>query len=312
MSTLPITEKEISKSLKRKIKSPILVSNLENLGINSKTFLAYYSELSEELAWDPYDARRMRVQFLIKAFPKDKTILESRLPDYFTGKKDKRSLRKWINQLSKRKRAEFEKIQPWRRRSVSKFVIKETKRGLSVKRVKVPQFVQGVAADDIRSLPRVFEEAPATHVENDHFYAFLKAIFKVVQNVRSKVGLKITQVEMTAHFMSVKATSASPGDNSPEGAHEDGVDYIVSALVYKRFNLKGGQTQIIEKLDNGKKVAVFKHTLKPGEFVFQADTGDEKTYGTDLWHHVTPFHIANPKKGEGWRDIIGFDIQVVK
>ncbi len=311
-SLLPITEFSISQTLGRKIKSPILVSNLDHLGIDTNAFLKYFRSLSKDLAWDPYDVRRLQVEFLIKAFPKDKTILESRLPDFYIGKKDKRSYRKWISQLSKKKRAEFEKIQPWRRRSVSKFELKEIKRGISIKRVKVPQFAQGVASEDIRSLPRVFEEAPASHVENEFFYDFMKAIFKVVQEVRAKVNLKVSKLSMTAHFMSVKATSASPGDNSPEGAHEDGADYIVSALVYNRFNLKGGQTQVIEELKNGKKEIIFRHTLKPGEFVFQADSGDELTYGTDLWHHVSPFHIADPKRGEGWRDIIGFDINVEK
>ena len=110
--------------------------------------------------------------------------------------------------------------------------------------------------------------------------------------------------------MSVKATVAQPGDNSPEGAHEDGVDYIVSALVINRHNLKGGQSQIIEQLPTGKKEIIYRRTLRPGEFVFQADTRDELIYGTDLWHHVTPFTMAKPEKGEGWRDIIGLDIMV--
>lgn len=305
-----ITEKEISKKIGRKIKSPVLVSNLEALGIDASAFLNYFAPLSEELDWDPYDPRRLQIEYLIKAFPKDRDIISSRLKDYYTGKKDKRSIRKWINQLGPRQRKVFDAIQPWRRRSVSKFEVKSTKRGFKVKRIPVSQFAQSVKTDDIRALPRIFEEAPSHHVEHDLFYSFLKAIFRVVQEVRSKVGMEVKKINITAHFMSVKATSLNPGDNSPEGAHEDGVDYIVSALVYNRVNLKGGQTQVIEKLENGKKVVIYKHTLKPGEFVFQADSGDELTYGTDLWHHVTPFHIANPKKGEGWRDIIGFDIEV--
>ena len=311
MPNLPITEKNISKTIGRKIKSPILVSNLDALEVDAKTFVKYFAALSPELAWDPYDVRRMQVDFLIKAFPKDKTILENRLPDYFTGKKDKRTYRKWISQLSERKRAEFDKIQPWRRRSVSKFIIKEIKKGLSVKRVAVPQFTQGVAVADIRSLPRIFKEAPTHHVENDHFYDLMKKVFKVVKGVRAKIGKQVSKLSITAHFMSVKATRAHPGDNSPEGAHEDGADYIISALVVKRQNLKGGQTQIIEMLPDGKKEIIYKHTLQPGEFVFQADTRDELIYGTDLWHHVTPFHIADPEKGDGWRDIIGFDINVL-
>lgn len=310
MAKLPINERDISKSIGRKIKSPILLTSLEHLGIDTKAFLSYFQPLSSELAWDLYDVRRLQVAYLVKVFPKDQTILESRLPDYYTGKKDKRSYRKWISQLSKQQKLEFEAIQAWRRRSVAKFVLKENKRGIQVKRVEVPPFVQAVKTEDIRSLARTFEESPAKHVEHELFYDFMRAIFKVVQEVRKKIGKTVKKISMTAHFMSVRATSAKAGDNSPEGAHEDGADYIVSALVIHRSNLKGGQTQIIEKRPNGKKEIIFRHTLKPGELVFQADTRDEITYGTDLWHHVSPFHIAKPDKGEGWRDIIGFDINV--
>ena len=97
-----------------------------------------------------------------------------------------------------------------------------------------------------------------------------------------------------------------------EGAHEDGADFIVSALVVNRINVNGGESQILEMLADGKKEIVFKRTLAPGEFVFQADTGEELIYGNDLWHHVTPFHIADESKGEAWRDIIGFDLIVSK
>ena len=111
--------------------------------------------------------------------------------------------------------------------------------------------------------------------------------------------------------MSVKSTLENPGDNSPEGAHEDGADFIVSALVINRINVEGAESQIIEELPNGKKEVIYKRILQPGEFAFQADTGEEKTYGNDLWHHVTPFYVVDKSKRDGWRDIIGFDINVV-
>ncbi len=307
----PHTEKEISKAIGRKIKSPIVVSNLEKLGMDKDAFLSFFAPFAEELAWDLYDVRRMQVEYLIQCFPKDKALLLSRLPAYFTGEKDKRSLRKWISQLSRKRRLAFKAIKPWRRRSVSKFILSETQKGIKIRRVEVPQFKQSVDARDIRALPRIFSEAPASHVENDFFYQLMQSVFLIVKKVRSKVGKKVKKISMTAHFMSVKASTAHPGDNSPEGAHEDGADYIISALVIKRQNLKGGQTQIIEQLENGKKEIIFRHTLQPGEFVFQADTRDELTYGTDLWHHVTPFHIVDPEKAEAWRDIIGFDINVL-
>jgi len=244
MALLPINEKNISKSLGRKVKSPILVTKLEALGIDPEQFLEYFKPLSAELAWDPYDVRRLQVAYLVKAFPKDKVILESRLPDYYVGKKDKRAYRKWIMQLTKQQKAVFEAIQPWRRRSVSKFILTEGKRGIRIKRVKVPQFTQEVDSGDVRSLARVFQESPAKHVEHELFYTLMKEVFKIVQDARNKIGKTVKKLSMTAHFMSVKATSAKAGDNSPEGAHEDGADYIVSALVLQRYNLKGGQTQM--------------------------------------------------------------------
>lgn len=309
---LPATEKTISKKIGRKIKSPVLVSHLNDLGLDAKAFTNFFSPLFAELSWDPYDVRRLQAEFLMTAFPKDKAIIEKRLPDYYVGKKDKRTYLKWIKLLPQKKRKQFDAIQPWRRRSVSKFIVTELKSGLRIKRVEVPQFAQEVSGDDLRSLPRVFDESPASHVENKLFYDLLKKVFTIVKSARANIDRKVKQVSITAHFMSVKATTDQPGDNSPEGAHEDGVDYIVSALVVNRFNLKGGQSQIIELLPNNKKEIIFRHTLRPGEFVFQADTRDEIVYGTDLWHHVTPFYLAKKEKGEGWRDIIGFDIMVEK
>ncbi len=286
------------------------MSNLKELGLDPKTFTKFFSPLFSELSWDPYDLRRLQGEFLMKAFPKDKVIIEKRLPDYYIGKKDKRTYNKWIKQLSKKKLAQFDAIKPWRRRSVCKFELTELKSGIRIKRVEVPQFAQEVSGNDLRSLPRVFDESPAKHVENELFYQLMKEVFTVVKNARASIGKKVKKVSFTAHFMGVQATSDKPGDNSPEGAHEDGVDYIISALVINRFNLKGGQSQIIELKPNNKKEIIFRHTLKPGEFIFQADSRDEIVYGTDLWHHVTPFYLANKANGEGWRDIIGFDLMV--
>jgi len=310
LKKLPATEKTISKKIGRKIKSPILVSDLNDLGLDAKAFIDFFSPLFAELNWDPYDVRRLQGEFLMKVFPQDKSLIEKRLPDYYIGKKDKRTYLKWIKQLSKNKRKEFDAIQPWRRRSVCKFILTELKHGIRVKRVAVPQFAQEVSGEDLRSLPRVFDESPVSHVEHELFYDLMKKVFAIVKSKRAKIGKQVKRVSFTAHFMSVKATSDKPGDNSPEGAHEDGVDYIISALVINRFNLKGGQSQIIEMLPNQKKEIIFRHTLRPGGFVFQADTRDEIVYGTDLWHHVTPFYLAKKEKGEGWRDIIGFDIMV--
>jgi len=139
LKKLPATEKTISKKIGRKIKSPILVSHLNDLELDAKSFTDFFSPLFAELSWDPYDVRRLQGEFLMKAFPKDKSLIAKRLPDYYVGKKDKRTYLKWIKQLSKNKQKQFDAIQPWRRRSVCKFVLTELKSGIRIKRVAVPQ-----------------------------------------------------------------------------------------------------------------------------------------------------------------------------
>jgi len=303
--TFPITQRDISNDIGRIIKSPIHVSNVEKMHIKKHLFLKKFSPLFAELPWDPYDPRRFRLEFLKNKFPKEEKKIQKHFADYFTGKIELDVFQKWIDQLNENDLVEFKKIQPWRRRSVSQFVIDKKNNKHYIKREPVPQFVQGMESDDYRSLPRVFAEAPDHHVESHMFTTLLIRVYQMVQKLRPD-----SVVTVTAHFMSVKATEAAPGDNSPEGAHEDGADFIISALVVNRINVKGGETHILEKLEDGTKEIIFRHTLQPGEFVFQADTGEELIYGNDLWHHVTPFHIDDVSAGEGWRDIIGFDVMV--
>lgn len=302
---LNITESDISKSLNRAIKSPMRIGNLKSIGIEHQAFLDFFSPIFEELSWDPYDVRRLQVNFLMAHFPSDESKIKSLLKAYFIGDIQTSAFQKWIDQLNADQKLAFEKIQPWRRRSVSQFILDEKQ---NIVREPVDQFVQGVESDDYRSWPRVFEESPKKHVDNHFFRDLLLRFYDTVKTVHPSLH----KLKVIAHFMSVKATLESPGDNSPEGAHEDGANFIVSALVVNRINLQGGESQILEKLDTGIKEIVFRRTLAPGEFIFQADTGEELIYGNDLWHHVTPFYIADASKGEGWRDIIGFDLIIVE
>ena len=105
------------------------------------------------------------------------------------------------------------------------------------------------------------------------------------------------------------ASDGSAAENSPEGIHEDGAAYIVSALVIRRENVTGGASQIFERLPDGRQELLLERTLAPGEFVFQADTGEERTFGNDLWHHVTPVRATAPGQ-PGFRDIVGLDIDL--
>jgi hypothetical protein len=271
-------------------------------------FLATFSGFFEELPWDPYDARRLRVEYLKRTFPASVNRLRALFKDYYMGKGDFSPFGEWMARLTPEQQAEFQAIQPWRRRSVSQFLLEDTAEGIRITREPVEQFEQEVDSEDYRSLPRVFQESPASHVANGLFEEWMRQIFLLTKKVRPEAK----GARMVAHFMSVKALPQQPGDNSPEGAHEDGADYIVSALVINLKNVNGGESQIIEQLEDGTKEIIFRHRLLPGEFIFQGDSEDEIIHGTDLWHHVTPFGLADESLGEGWRDIIGFDINVIE
>jgi len=309
MTMLPITHIDISKKLGREIGSPILIASLSSIdGIDKEEFLKFFSPLFAELSWDYYDVKRLQVEFLCNSFPDDKDKLNTLFKPYYTNQTSLDTYSPWLSRLSTEQKTEFEKIIPWRRRSVCQFVLIENDSGIEATRQAVPQFAQDTGEDDLRSWPRVFDESPVSHVGNELFLNLMKAVFKVVKKVSRS---PISKLEITAHFMSVKARKNQPGNNSPEGAHEDGADFIISALVINRINLEGGESQVIELRESGKKEIIYRHILQPGEFIFQADSRDELIYGNDLWHHITPFHIADADGEESWRDIIGFDINVI-
>jgi hypothetical protein len=110
-------------------------------------------------------------------------------------------------------------------------------------------------------------------------------------------------LEMNLHQMFVFADMMSVGDNAPEGIHQDGTDFIVSALVIERAGIVGGES-IVYGPD--KKTEYLRRTLQAGEGIFQADKGSE------LWHYVTSIkEDPETPPDYGHRSIIGFDIDVL-
>ncbi|MEO1437879.1 MAG: 2OG-Fe dioxygenase family protein, partial [Bacteroidota bacterium] len=267
---LPISENDIAEVIGRALKSPVRAYPLNHVGIDREAFVHTYTDFFKQLDWDPYDVRRMRVELLKKHFPEAVEQIDQHFRPFYEGQSDEQVLSPWIAQLGTEAQEAYYNIKPWRRRSVARFRVDEER----ITRREVPAFKQDVGEDDLRSWPRKFMEAPIEHVENDLFFQWLRSMYKLTCTVRPDCKA----LEITVHFMSVQATVKSPGDNSPEGAHEDGADFIVSALVINRINVTGGQSQILEKLGDGSKEIVFAHTLQPGEFIFQADTGEEKIY----------------------------------
>jgi len=305
MQKLPITEKEISKQTTAPVFSPILCANLDYFDIDTATFIDFFRDSFQQMPFDYYDVKRKQWELFPTAIQKSHfDIFKAYYLDNsanFEAFADKLI----VNETD---RPALAAIQPWRRRSVCSFDLTMGKE-ITIDRVFPKGFEQALGETDIRSLPRVFEETNSDLVENELFFNFLRKVALYAQEITPHV--RIEKMQLTAHFMSVQARKGVPGNNAPEGAHEDGADFIISALVINRANIAGGKSQVFEKLADGKLLNIFERALQPGEFLFQADTGEEKHYGNDLWHYVTPFYVEPPAE-EAWRDIIGLDITIVQ
>ncbi|SOS47748.1 conserved hypothetical protein [Tenacibaculum dicentrarchi] len=304
-----ITEKEISEQLKRTIKAPIRIGSLTDLAINKADFIASFKPFFDaDLMDDEYLVKNNQIAFLKSIFIEDRISLEKIHQDYFEGKLSKTVLNPWIDKLSENQKKEFlilSKIT--RQRNISSFTVeklsKKQRDNLLVKRIEAKSFKQDVS--DFRVWKRVFKQASKASVENELFKTLLKQVFLLI----SEIHPTVQKTKITSHFMRTISDIQIKGENSPEGVHEDGAKYIVSALVINRTNILGGETQIFEAISE-KKELIFNTILEEGEFAFQADTGEEKEFGTDLWHYVTPIQPINLAE-KGVRDIIGFDIEIV-
>ncbi|MCG8837135.1 2OG-Fe dioxygenase family protein [Tenacibaculum dicentrarchi] len=304
-----IIEKDISEQLKRTIKAPIRIGSLTDLSINKADFIASFKPFFDtDLMDDVYLVKNNQMAFLKSVFIEDIVSLEKIHQDYFEGNLSKKVLNPWIDKLSENQKKEFlilSKIT--RQRNISSFTVEKSSEkqrdNLGVKRIEAKSFKQDVS--DFRVWKRVFKQASKASVENELFKSLLKQVFLLI----SEIHPTTQKIKVTSHFMRTISDIQIKGENSPEGVHEDGAKYIVSALVINRTNILGGETQISEAISE-KKQLIFNTILEAGEFAFQADTGEEKEFGTDLWHYVTPIQPINLAE-KGVRDIIGFDIEIV-
>lgn len=149
-----------------------------------------------------------------------------------------------------------------------------------------PVFTQDVM--DARKHPRVFD-AIQPHILED--------ILPIASHVMALVHLyepHHTTYDVSVHQVRLLSYTGSTSDNAPEGMHQDGADYIVSAMVLNKHNIHNDTSIIYDE----HRQPLYRTSLDEGEFLFQDDT--------QLWHDITP--IYNQPGYVGYRDILGFDI----
>lgn len=297
---LVVDENELSQKTGQKIGVPIRLFDLQYFGVNPRSFIRDLAPTFSILAWDYYDVRREQIAFLNQKFLGQKDRLNEFFHNYYYDKATLQDVGDLIVKLSLGDRWLLERIRPRRKRSAAKFV-QNLPNGHTV-RVPVKNFSQtaGSEAGDYRTWPRIFNETSGLVTDNPEFRRLLQGIGELVSEIRPGVR----EISLTLHQVSIFTEHDLEGDNAPEGIHQDGSDYIVSALVVERDGILGGES-IVYGPD--KKTVYLRHTLQAGQGIFQADKG------SPLWHDVTPINDdPNTLPTFGKRSIFGFDIDIIR
>lgn len=294
-------EKSLSGQLQISINHPLRLFNLSGLGIDQKELMTDVLPTFEHLSWDQYDFVAKQIRFLSRVFPGKAAMLKTFYDDFLIDENESRVITSLVGQLPADEREVFECIIPSRKRAVARFVCVPTKpKFWQFDRIPVGGFAQKLATDDYRAKSRFFGEMSTIVTQHGEFQKLLIALANLVKNVEPN----LKSLTITCHQVSIITRQNSPGDNSPEGIHQDGADYIVSALVMSRSGIVGGESLVYGP---DKETVYLKHTLQSGQGIFQADSG------SPLWHYVTPIEVDSSVNARvGTRNIFGFDFEVVR
>lgn len=186
-----------------------------------------------------------------------------------------------------------------RKRLISEYRIKIKEKDINILRIPSSPFVQVNANSleklDYRHYARKFKELP-NELFDDNLVKIIKFVFLEI-----KKFLDFSEAHLIIHHTLIECINGESATNSPEGIHQDGMDYIVSAFVVESQNICGAKS--ILYLED-KKTKIFQTTLKEGQGILQADKD------SFLWHKVTdiqPIHSDLP----AFRSSIGFDIEII-
>jgi hypothetical protein len=307
--TFLFTEKDLAKSLPIKYHGfPIRKFSLSGLGLNQPEFLSLVRPYYKTMEWDYYDVRRSQLELIQDHLKGEREEKEAAplLISYYKGDLSFQALlhslpvslpSSLLNQLST--------IAPFRKKTATCFRCYFNNNGsafssdaFSTVRVEHKAFepiAQAVTNDDIRSVPRVYPELSSSLRNSPLFGTFLQRLSLLVKEVDPSVA----QMDIVLWQTSLTPTVKQASSNSPEGIHQDGADFIVSALIVERENVDGAESVIYQ---DDKQSVIASTVLEEGEGIFQADSV------SPLWHTVTPITIKDPSHSvHGIRNSLGFD-----
>lgn len=280
--------------------------SLDQWDIDSNRFIAATASSFADMPLDDYDVRLARIRLLNEHLPARAHALTPVLTDYFTGKITVDELQPLCAALPPELAARFQQIAPFRRRAIARFHMSAGKHGgWEIQAIGAAPFVQRTMQSGgldpnlhYRTLPRSFAALDPRISEQTIYRQFLCQTANMM-----KARQRFRALSMTVHHMHCFVSDPSAmASNSPEGIHQDGADYIVSALVIERHNVIGGVSKIYRGAEA--EATLFEASLSEGEGLLHPD------HGSSLWHEVTPIARANHHVPVGYRSIIGVDLDL--
>lgn len=262
------------------------------------------STVFDQLQWDLYDVRRKHIQIIeesgISISGQQKDLLRA----YYKGELALKELDpQWLNILQSKhpgEKAEISELllRPTRKKACSTFIanINSPNNTWLIGPKTAEEVTQKVGDYDYRAIPRKYDPIPQIIIEHPAYRQILANVLHMVKQANPNA----TCLHITSWLMSCYSFSDLATTNSPEGIHQDGADYIVSAFVMERKNISGGISRVFHS-DNLEQ-SIAEVVLDEGQGIFMSDAG------SPLYHDLTHMHVANPEQNFGVRNILGFDI----
>lgn len=283
---------------------PIFVFQLNDFNIDAKNYIQYLKPYFFTLAWDDYLYRQHQLTFLIQYALRNQPIDQDTnllFRQYYSGETPESTLKAFIQQLDTEQLSNFKDILPTRRRAMQAFRLSCHHSTLTITPVADQHFIQkeGHTLDtvtDWRTIERIFNPPPKEMLSQE-----LEIIIQCLAKKIIAYHPNLVAIDIFVHFTQIVAEPNKSATNSPEGIHQDGMDYIVSGLVIDRENVCGGKSAIF----NGSCIedVLFETTLQPSYGLFQPDKN------TQLWHVVEPIIPKDPTK-PAYRSSIGIDFDL--
>lgn len=287
------------------LERPIDVFNITEWGVDLDRFLNNLTPHYDIYEWDYYLLRQNQIAFLQKYMPAEKrrSFDNAFWSDFYGGKITESTIQEMLLFVPEEKLPNFYEIKATRKRLIAEFNLTSiSPEYWRTERIPARAFGQSYALtsnsavlDYRQTTERRFKEMPESLNCVD-----LKFILTGIANELKEKNPEVNFMNIIVHHTLVYCYSDQLGTNSPEGIHQDGMDYIVSALVLERKNISGGKSIVYGQ---DMKTKILETKLQSGQGILQPDKN------TELWHEVTPIKCSLGAE-RGYRSTIGFDITV--